>query len=248
MKNLKFTLIELLVVIAIIAILAALLLPALNNARGMAKRIKCGGQLGQIIQAHHMYALDNTDNLWVVGYADPGYDTWIDTLIGGFAMPNRPIYINPSAKGNKRSLFVCPSAAQPPNANDRFRFYGIYRGRGDTYYNNKIATQGDFMTNVSGAYIFYLLSKFKQPSNFILVADTQSPLSVPGYAGMGNFVFYPASTSDNSSAVSLLHGGFANTAFVDGHVAALNRTALRETGTNIRTTIPFGGGDAVTIP
>jgi prepilin-type N-terminal cleavage/methylation domain-containing protein/prepilin-type processing-associated H-X9-DG protein len=65
--NRVFTIIELLVVIAIIAILASMLLPALNKARGKAKTIKCVGNLKQLGQFTVMYCDDND------GYLPPPY-------------------------------------------------------------------------------------------------------------------------------------------------------------------------------
>lgn len=59
----KFTLIELLIVIAMIAILASMLLPALNKARDRGKAARCSSNLRQVMQGGILYANDNKDGL-----------------------------------------------------------------------------------------------------------------------------------------------------------------------------------------
>ena len=116
----KFTLIELLIVIAIIAILASLLLPALNSARSKANDTKCISNLKQIGNGLFMYGGDYND--YVPAYTDfsGGNMKWQDR-IASYVIPSISFkynngYFSAEKKGIPSGAFACPSQNWRPES------------------------------------------------------------------------------------------------------------------------------------
>ncbi len=159
MKRPFFTLIELLVVIAIIAILAAILLPALNKARARARSIHCCGNMNSFNKAAQLYESDY-DN-WKPGINSAtayAYQRWIFQL--------RP-YLGLERADNKYYPFklLCPGATLALQTTD-----DAYPGCGSITHSYGVNRHG-YPDSTSGLFRSVKNSQVRRPSNKLWLAD-----------------------------------------------------------------------------
>ncbi len=222
-KN-AFTLIELLVVIAIIAILAAMLLPALQQARERAKAISCTSNQHQVYLAVSAYLNDN--KMIFTSPSKGGDDTWIARLITSGYLGSK----NPDDWRHKSTFVNCP-AVEKSMAITRINSYSAPFNRDD------IATKESLNLRDSRFYKGYnelgsaavLLKDKLTPSEILIFADGLGyEANAKQYYQDPRLVGYAYATSNYYSAVAMIHSGRANIATLAGSVRTVQNEGVRD--------------------